>query len=181
MLTIPHKEVRYLLPLTIPVFVIAASGVKEMVQRMKSVSLRFQVIVVSLAILIIVADFGKTVLAVMHEAVDRSITNEVEIAHYLREHSSPRDTIYAAHNYPVYAFYTERKTVSLLPIQEDFDSAWRREMNQAGFLVYTHPDQLGEIHSISKLLKPDRAFLDAHSEFRAVQEFSTATVYRYDP
>jgi hypothetical protein len=29
--------------------------------------------------------------------------------------------------------------------------------------------------------KPDRIFLDAHPEFRAVQTFANVTVYRYEP
>jgi hypothetical protein len=72
----------------------------------------------------------------------------VQIAHYLRSQSSPGDTIYAAHNFPVFAFYSERRTVSLLPIQENFDKDWRELMNRPGFLVYTHPEHIGEIHSI---------------------------------
>jgi 4-amino-4-deoxy-L-arabinose transferase-like glycosyltransferase len=181
MLTIPHKEVRYLLPLTIPVLVTASWGVAGIVRRVTPARTPFRMAVVSLAILIVVADFGRAVVPIMHEAVDRSITSEVEIALFLRAHSSEGDTIYAAHNYPVFAFYTERNTMSLLPIQDNFDQVWREQMKLPGFLVYTHPDQLGEIHSISKVLKPERSFLETHKEFRAVHEFATATVYRYEP
>jgi len=181
MLTIPHKEVRYLLPLTIPVFVIAAVALAGIASHANTARRGFQIVAVSLAILIITADFGEAIAPLVHEPVDRVVSNEVEIAQYLRANSSPRDTIYAAHNYPVFAFYTERRTVSLLTFQDNFDDVWQERMNLPGFLVYTHPDQLGEIHSISRALKPDRSFLEAHREFRAIQEFATATIYRYDP
>ncbi len=46
---------------------------------------------------------------------DAGRLREVQIAQYLREHSTPADTVYAAHNFPVLAFYSERRTVSLLP------------------------------------------------------------------
>jgi hypothetical protein len=95
--------------------------------------------------------------------------------------STPADTIYAAHNFPVLAFYSERRTVSLLPIQENFDQAWPDLMRQAGFLVYFHPAQIMEIHSINPSLKPDRQFLEASPNFRVVRVFPTATVYRYLP
>jgi len=108
-------------------------------------------------------------------------SNEVQIAEYLRDQSTASDTVYAAHNFPVYAFYSERKTVSLLPIQADFDEEWREVMSEPGLLVYTHPDRLGEIHSIDTSLKPDRAFIEAHPEFRRLREFPNVTVYRYTP
>ena len=181
MLTIPHKEVRYLLPLAIPVLVTAAVAWARIASLANTAWQGFRIVAVSLAILIVVADFGEAFAPLVHEPVDRVVSNEVEIAQYLRAHSSPQDTIYAAHNYPVFAFYTERRTVSLLPIQDNFDSVWQERMNLPGFLIYTHPDQLGEIHSINRALKPDRSFLEMHSEFRAIQEFATATVYRYDP
>jgi 4-amino-4-deoxy-L-arabinose transferase-like glycosyltransferase len=181
MLTIPHKEVRYLLPLTIPVFVTAAVGGARIVSLVRRAGQGFRIGAVSLATLVIAVDFREAFVPLVHEPIDRFVSSEVEIAEYLRAHSSSRDTVYAAHNYPVFAFYTKRQTVSLLPFQDNFDSVWREQMNLPGFLVYTHPDQLGEIHSINRSLKPDRAFLDGHREFRVVREFPTATIYRYEP
>jgi len=70
------------------------------------------------------ADYGSPALKLAGPLTDRSEWAEVQIARYLREHSTPADTIYAAHNFPVLAFYSERHTVSLLPIQEDFDRDW---------------------------------------------------------
>jgi 4-amino-4-deoxy-L-arabinose transferase-like glycosyltransferase len=181
MLSIPHKEVRYLLPLTIPVLVLAGVTLAEIASRAAALRQPFQIATLALALLIATVDFGEALAPVVHDPVDRSLSNEVEIALYLREHSSPKDAIYAAHNFPVYAFYTERRTVSLLPIQADFDDEWQEWMKQPGFLVYTHPDRLGEIHAIAPALKPDRNFLDTHPAFHAVQDFATVTVYRYDP
>jgi len=75
---------------------------------------------------------------------------EVQIARYLREHSTPADTIYAAHNFPVQAFNSERHTVSLLPIQEDFDRDWRDFMSYPGYLAYFLPERIGEIHALHR-------------------------------
>jgi len=71
----------------------------------------------------------------------------VQIARYLREHSTPADTIYAAHNFPVLAFYSERRTVSLLPIQEDFEPPMERFHVAARILRYFPPEHIGEIHA----------------------------------
>ena len=75
---------------------------------------------------------------------------EVQIARYLREHSTPADTIYAAHNFPVQAFNSERHTFSLLPIQEDFDRDWRDFMSYPGYLAYFLPERIGEIHALHR-------------------------------
>ena len=79
------------------------------------------------------------------------------------------------------AFYSERRTVSLLPIQEDFNQVWPDLMRQPGFLVYFHPDKIKEIHSLNPSLKPDRRFLESCPNFRVVRVFPIATVYRYLP
>src|SRR6266478_7678943 len=87
---------------------------------------------------------------------DRSEWPEVQIARYLREHSTPADTVYAVHNFPVLAFYSERKTVSLLPIQEHFEQAWRNAMREPGYFVAYEPAGIIETHAKNPEFKPDR-------------------------
>ena len=128
-----------------------------------------------------VVDLGPAFLKFGQPLVDASQSNEVQIALYLRSHSSADDTIYAAHNFPVFAFYSERRTVSLLPIRDNFDEDWRELMARPGFLVYTHPENVGEIHSINPVLKPTVSFIEGHSEFTLAKVFPTATVYRFVP
>lgn len=181
MLTIPHKEVRYLLPLAIPVLIISGLGATALVTWISRQGTVTRAAGLSLAFVVAIMDYGHPFLKLGEPAVNRSESNEVQIAHYLQAQSSPADTIYAAHNFPVFAFYSERRTVSLLPFQENFDEDWREVMNRPGFLVYTHPENIGEIHSINPMLKPDRSFLEAHREFSVVRVFPTATVYRYIP
>ena len=181
MLMTPHKEVRYLLPIAIPVLVIAAVGARVIVDRIALRGMTARTIAVALVAAIVALQFGSVLSPLSGPLIDRSESDEVQIAQYLRGQSTPADTVYAAHNFPVYAFYSERKTVSLLPIQADFDEQWRNVMSEPGLLVYTHPDRLGEIHAIDTALKPDRSFIEAHSEFRRLREFPSATVYRYVP
>ena len=54
---------------------------------------------------------------VVSPLVDRSVWPEVQIAQYLRNRSTPADTVYAAHNFPVLAFYSEHRTVSPYPFR----------------------------------------------------------------
>jgi hypothetical protein len=187
MLRIPHKEIRYLLPLAIPVVVISAvalAGLFHWLMR-QTAPVRFVGLLAGVALAML--NYGTTFTKLIEPYIDRSESEAVQIAHYLREVSMPADTIYAAHEYPVLAFYSERRTVSLLSspmsqaqmmIQENFDQVWPELMRQPGFLVYFHPNKIKEIHSITPL-KPDRRFLENCPNFRVVRVFPAATVYRY--
>jgi 4-amino-4-deoxy-L-arabinose transferase-like glycosyltransferase len=181
MLRIPHKEVRYLLPLAIPVVVISALGLAALCRWFERQTTPVRVVGLLLGFALVIVNYGTPFQKLMGPYVDRSEWEVVQIARYLREVSTPADTIYAAHNFPVLAFYSERRTVSLLPIQENFDQAWPDFMKQPGFLVYFHPAEIKEIHSIHPLLKPDRRFLEASPNFLVVRVFPIATVFRYMP
>jgi 4-amino-4-deoxy-L-arabinose transferase-like glycosyltransferase len=181
MLTIGHKEVRYLLPLAIPVVIISALGVTALFRWIARQAGPVWVAGGLLGVAVAVADYASPFQKLRDPWTDRSESEEVQIAGYLREQSTPADTIYAAHNFPVLAFYSGRKTVSLLPIQAEFEQAWRRAMAQPGFLVYYPPAGIKETHSKNPHFMPDQQFIDASPEFRLVRSFPSATVYHYEP
>lgn len=181
MLSIPHKEVRYLLPLAIPAVVVGGSGIAYALKWLQRQALPLQVAGVIFGGVLAAADYGPSMLRLAGPFTDHSQSPEVQIGRYLRERSSASDTIYAAHNFPVLAFYSERHTVSLLPIQESFDAEWRRFMSQPGYFVYFQPEQVGEIHAPNPDLQPDREFIAAHHEFEEVRSLPTAIIYRYTP
>ena len=180
MLTIPHKEVRYLLPLAIPVIVISSLGIITLYRWAMLQAAPVKIAALLFVAIILVVDDAAALKPLAGPVVDESKSATVQIAEYLRDISSPADTIYAAHDFPVLAFYSGRRTVSLLTIQEQFEDKWRRAMTAPGFLVDFNPARITEIHAINAL-KPDRVFLDANPNFRAVRVFPTATVYRYEP
>ena len=181
MLSIPHKEVRYLLPLAIPVVIISALGLAELFRWFARQARTVKAIGILLGIAVVMLDYAPSLQKLREPWLDRSVREEVQIGLYLREVSTPADTIYAAHNFPVFAFYSERRTVSLLPIQGEFDQAWRELMTQPGFLVYYHPAGIEETHSIYPSFKPDLQFLETGPNFHRVRAFPSATVYRYEP
>ncbi len=181
MLTIGHKEVRYLLPLAIPVVIISALGVAASCRWIARQARPVWVAGVLLGVAVAVADYASPFRKLRAPWTDRSESEEVQIAGYLREQSTPADTIYAAHNFPVLAFYSGRKTVSLLPIQAEFEQVWRRAMARPGFLVYYPPAGIKETHSKNPHFMPDQQFIDASPEFRLVRSFPSATVYHYEP
>ena len=180
MLSIPHKEVRYLLPLAISVVVISALGLAELFRWCARQASPVKAAGLLLGIAVVMLDYAPSLQKLVEPWVDRSEWEAVQIGRYLHEVSTPADTIYAAHNFPVFAFYSERRTVSLLPIQGDFDQAWRELMKQPGFIVYYRPAGIKETHSIYPSFKPDWQFLEASPNFHLVRAFPSAIVYRYE-
>jgi 4-amino-4-deoxy-L-arabinose transferase-like glycosyltransferase len=181
MLSIPHKEVRYLLPLSIPVVVVSASGLTELFRWVSLRTITVKAAGLLLCIAVVMFDYTQPFQKLMQPWIDRSESESVQIAQYLHGISTPKDTIYAAHDFPVLAFYSERRTVSVLPIQVNFDKSWRDFMAQPGFFVYFDPAQITETHSRNPSFKPERTFLDSTPNFRVVRVFSEARVYRYLP
>jgi 4-amino-4-deoxy-L-arabinose transferase-like glycosyltransferase len=181
MLSIPHKEVRYLLPSAIPVVVISALGLAELFRWCARQARPARAVGILLGIAVVMLDYASSLRKLREPWLDGSEREEVQIGRYLHEVSTPADTIYAAHNFPVFAFYSERTTVSLLPIQDEFDQAWRELMKQPGFLVYYHPAGIEETHSIHPSFKPDRQFLETRPNFHRVRAFPSAIVYRFEP
>jgi len=181
MLSIPHKEVRYLLPLLIPVVIISALGATEIFRWCRRQGTALEVVTLLVGITIVVMDYGPSLQKLREPWVNSTESEEVHIGNYLRDVSTPNDTIYAAHNFPVFAFYSERRTVSLLPIQETFDDVWRDAMKEPGFLVYYVPAGINETHALNPVFKPDRRFIEANHEFQFLRGFSGAIVYRYQP
>ena len=88
MLSIPHKEIRYLLPLAIPAVVIAAVGTTRAYQWLARQATPLRVAGLLLGVLLAVADYGSPLLKLAGPFTDRSEWPEVQIARYLREHST---------------------------------------------------------------------------------------------
>ena len=188
MLSIPHKEVRYLLPLGIPVMIVAALGLADLVRWCARQASLIKIAGVLLGVGIVAMDYAPSLQKLTRPWLDRSLVEPwvdrseweaVQIGRYLRENAAPGDTIYAAHNFPVFAYYSERRTVSLLEIQGNFDQMWHAVMNRPGYLVYYLPAGIKETHAVFPAFKPDREFIENRPEFRLVRAFPNALVYRY--
>lgn len=182
MAAIPHKEVRYLLPLALPVIVIGALGFDRLRRLAIARGLALRLGGLAMAAALLMPAFAPTFQRLGQAWVDDSEWEAVRIARFLREASSASDVVYAAHEFPVLAFYSGRTTVSLLPVQQAFERRWRHYMNRAGLFVHYHPETIGETHGLTSRFKPDQAFIDTHPRtFQLIQRFARASVYRYRP
>jgi len=181
MLTTPHKEVRYLLPTAIPIVAVSAAGLDVLWRWCCRRRALIRAVGLLVVIAVVTLEYAPSIKKLRKPWVDRTVWEAVEIGTYLQRAATPADTIYTAHNFPVFAFYSARRTVSLLPIQGNFGEAWHEVMDRPGFLVYYRPAAIGENHSHYASFKPDQAFLEANPNFHEVRAFPSALVYRYDP
>jgi hypothetical protein len=113
MLSIRHKEVRYLLPLVIPVAILAGVGLAEITRWIARKSPAVRAAGVLLLASGAVIQYGSPLQKLAEPWADpsrvelwvgRSTWEAVQIGSYLKRVSTPADTVYAVHNFPVLAF-----------------------------------------------------------------------------
>jgi 4-amino-4-deoxy-L-arabinose transferase-like glycosyltransferase len=174
MLTLKHKETRYIVPLVIPMLILSAVGLDEIFRflgRRRPLWKLAGSAVLALALAISIApSFAK----LGEPWVDDSVWHAVRVADYLNRVSQKDDRIYTAFQFPVLAFYTGLDTVPLSWEQYDFPRHWRACMNHRGFYV----DFANEPKGWPRL---SREFLETHREFSLLKNFGFARIYRYVP
>jgi 4-amino-4-deoxy-L-arabinose transferase-like glycosyltransferase len=181
MAIIPHKEVRYLLPLAIPVMTLSAAGFASMSENWRQRGRVTGMALAGLFGVLLARDIPPAFGKLLHPWIDASKDQNVRIAEFIRASSPEGGTIYAATWFPALAFYSGMKTVSTLPIQEGFDQKWRGYMNAPGYFVWYRMGSNFEDHSKYRVLQPGLGFLDSHEEFQRIGDFESAVVYRYTP
>ncbi len=179
--TLPHKEVKYLLPTAITVVILSDGGLNYVVKQWFRQTKIHKVIIGIILAVLLLFNYPAVFKKLGDSWVDDELHENVEIAQFLKQVSTEIDTIYAATEFPVIAFYSGRNTISVLPIQSDFENQWEQYMNKSGFFVYYEMDENFEDHSKFGVLKPDKKMLDKNPMFQKVKDFQHASVYRYDP
>jgi hypothetical protein len=173
MLTITHKETRYLLPLAIPALILSVAGFFHLYRMLRGRSIYGGAAVVVLFISLSAYDFYPLWERLDAPLVDDAISDTVAVAQYIKDNSREKDTIYAITNFPVLAFYSSRKTVSLLDVGTDL-KAGQELMKDEGFYVYFNEDAEKDV-----LFRKD--FLDKTASFREINQFGDLLLYRYSP
>jgi 4-amino-4-deoxy-L-arabinose transferase-like glycosyltransferase len=170
-MTITHKEVRYILPIAITVIPLSAIAWVQLWDVLR-VRRRLRPLAAIAFTLVVMIEVAPTVQRFSLPLVNEYATESVQVARYLVAASEPDETIYAINDFPVLAFYTGRRTISLMPWQAEFPDDWRTVMSRPGFYVYYDQDE-------DTGLLPDKSFLDAASEFEPVRNFESVVVFRY--
>jgi hypothetical protein len=94
----------------------------------------------------------------------------MKASEFIKQNYAPNTTVYTNNNYPVFAYYTQMKTIVLENQDQSFYSAFPDNMREKGLLI------------IYKDLKhPSVEWANSNSHFKLVKELENIRIYEYNP
>ena len=163
----PHKELRYLLPITIPIILLASCGIASFIEKVKK---PYKVVIWILFIISLLYLASSTYAWDNMKRgmfVDYTITDEMKIADYLKE-TNYTGIIYSNQRWPVLAYYTGLETRLLFPYGAGFYSNISGIMKNNGLLI-----------GMFGVKEPQPVWLDKDKHFKYVYEIGEFFIYNY--
>jgi 4-amino-4-deoxy-L-arabinose transferase-like glycosyltransferase len=164
---LPHKELRYLIPLAAPWFLLSGGGLAVLTQGRTRWT---RAAGVAVLLLCMGYNFAPSLRTFGRPFIEPYISEEKRAADYLNQQSGNKDELlYLNYNYPVFAYYTQ---LPIRVLQEEDMSFYQRfpwNMPSDGYLI------------IYKNLKkqPRPIWADVNRHFRRLREFPSLVVYSY--
>ena len=163
-----HKETRYILPAIPVMFLYAAAGFARCTRK--------QVAIAAAVVAAVGMGYQGTHLPYfsgMQELGETQLlayaTNTRQAVDFLRPQLQAGDIVYTSSLYPIVAWYSKAKTVSLWPWTDQFYAEYPKNMKHDGYLVF--------YKGFGK--EPNQEWLDHRLEFRKVKEFPDIILYAY--
>jgi 4-amino-4-deoxy-L-arabinose transferase-like glycosyltransferase len=168
---IPHKELRYIFPMSMPVVILASKGIVSIFNRFKKPFNIFIIILLFGQLFwFTFASFPKDFFEKI-QIIDYTENEVMKASKYIINKLDYNGTIYANHNWPVFAYYTELKTIPLWPYTSLFYEEYTSLMREKGLLIVEK--------GIDKY--PRKEWLDKNPDFRFVSEEGIFYFYEYLP
>ncbi|MGI9101623.1 MAG: glycosyltransferase family 39 protein [Terriglobales bacterium] len=163
---IPHKELRYILPLAPPLLLLTGSGLAHLVRFQRLPAKVAGVVVLVLALGFTFApDMGRF----RDPLVSPFISEEKEVSDYLNSRAPQSAVLYTNFNSPVFGYYTRLTTRVLMAQGDAFYRQFPQAMPADGYLVlYRELDK-----------DPRMDWVEANAHFRRAVEFPSLIVYEY--
>jgi 4-amino-4-deoxy-L-arabinose transferase-like glycosyltransferase len=163
----PHKELRYILPIAIPIILIASEGLSLCFSYLKK---NYQLILWFVFIIYLIFLIYPRVLYIQEIGfVDRTVSDEMIIADYLHD-INYSGLIYTNTRCPVLAYYTNLKIQMLIPWDQNFYLEYENIMKEKGILI----GMLNE-----KYPQPD--WLNKNPKFKHLEDIGIFFIYEYSP
>ncbi len=160
----PHKEPRYLLPIVAPLALLSSRGIAYVMENKKLV-----ILAVLVAGLIYFQSAAPAFTRLQEPFINKDKTDEMKISEYIRSNYPQDITVYTNNNYPVYAYYSNRKTLNPEGLGRPF-SYYSESLKEKDLLiVYKENWQWAS------------SILNGSKDFRKVTELNLIEVYEYDP
>ncbi len=167
---VSHKELRYILPISIPVILLASNGFSKLFDKIK----KPYEILVWVTFIIYLIFLTQTTYAweniTKGNFIDREITDEMKISDYLINEMNYSGKIYTNQRWPVFAYYTGLKTEILIPYDERFYEQYTSLMKEHGILI-----------GMKNVKIPQPSWLNEKQEFKYVHSIGDFFIYEYIP
>ena len=164
----PHKELRYILPITIPIILIASKGFWFFVTKMRRYEFWFWFGFGVYLIFMISNTYAFDSLQ-NGVIIDRTISDEMRIADYLRD-IGYEGIIYSNQRWPVLAYYTGLEVRLLWPQDEKIYLDIPHLMKDSGIII-----------GMFGVKEPQPMWLDDDSRFTNYREIGDFFIYDYSP
>ena len=165
----PHKEIRYIFPIAIPIILLASQGFSLLIKKIKNPYKISVWIILSFYLLFLISSTYAYESFAKSQLIDYSQTDEMKIADYLKE-INYTGVIYSNQRWPVLAYYTGLETRQLYPYDLRFYSEALPIMEKPGLLI-----------GMFGVKEPQPRWLDKNSHFKYVNEIGDFFIYEYLP
>ncbi|NQU78388.1 glycosyltransferase family 39 protein [Candidatus Woesearchaeota archaeon] len=163
---VAHKELRYILPIALPVIILSARGISY-ITGFNNKTVRH--IALILVILLGIGSFAPSFSTLSQPLVNTYQSEEMLASKFIRENYSEDSVIHTNHNYPVFAYYTKMKILKLEERDNTFYTVFPGNMEEDGLLIIYN----GTKH-------PTKEWVDNNRHFRFVKEFQNIVIYEYN-
>jgi len=165
---VPHKELRYILPITVPIILLASKGISISFNFIKT---KYRVILWILFIIYLLILVYPRVHYIQEVGfIDKTISDERIVADYILHEMNYSGVIYASTRWPVLAYYTGLETHFIYPADDRFYSQYQDILNQSGILI-----------GLNKENNPQPIWLDKNSKFVHIKDIGEFFIYEYTP
>jgi 4-amino-4-deoxy-L-arabinose transferase-like glycosyltransferase len=164
---LPHKELRYLIPLAAPWFLLSGRGLAVLISGQS----RFAYAAgIGILVLTLGYSFAPIREGFKSPLIEPYISEEKRAADYLNDVDAKRlGTLYLNYNYPVFAYYTNLPIRLLAEQGMDFYRNFPANMPSDGYLVLYKDLQR----------EPRPIWADVNPHFRRLREYPSLVVYEY--
>ncbi len=163
---IPHKELRYLIPLAAPWFLLAGRGLSVL---LRGRSLYTRAVGTGLLALAMAYSFAPTIERFRSPLIEPYISDEKQAADYLNQHARQPGVLYINFNAPVFGYYTRLPIRMLLEEDKSFYNVFPNNMPSDGYVILYKEVQK----------EPRPVWADQNPHFRRLQEFPSLVIYGY--
>lgn len=162
-----HQEPRYVIPMALPLFLLAGSGLSVLMKGRRTA-----VRIAGTVLLIGALTYSFLPLRQIFASpfFDDEVSEEMQISDFLNHSVPPTTVLYSNVNYPVFAYYTNLKVSKLPGPGPALYDALNRLPEDGILIAYKESPEITD---------PRLEWLDSSPHFRRYREFPSVVLYKY--